>query len=75
MDLRHHASTFVIKRVQLVVPLPSQGIGPTPFSLRGYLRQQLAASSPAIQGDGSTTLIFSPPLIGLAKISPTASPS
>ena len=75
MGVHHHASAFVTRRVQLVIPSLPQGIGLTPFSLRGSLRQQLTTSSPAIRGGGSTMMTYSPPSIGMARISPTVSPS
>ena len=48
MELRHHANAFITRRVQLVMLSLPQGIGLTPFSLRGSLCQQLTTSSPAI---------------------------
>ena len=75
MDLRHHASAFTTRRVQLMMLLLLRGIGPTPFGLRGSLCQQLATSSPAIRGGGSTMTTCLPPSTGMARISPTVSPS
>ena len=39
MELRHHASAFITRRVQLVKLLLLRGKGLTPFDLRGSLRQ------------------------------------
>ena len=73
-DLHHRASAFIAKRVQLGM-LPSfRSRGPTLLTLWGHLQHRFTASSPAIRGDGSTMTIYSPPLIGLARISLTASP-
>ena len=74
-EVRHHASAFVTRRVQLVIPSLPRGMGLTPFSLRGSLHQQVATSSPAIRGGESTMTTCSPPSIGMARISPTVSPS
>ena len=75
MDLHHHASAFIARRVQLVMPPLPQGIGPTLFDLWGSFCQQLIASSLAIRGGGLTMMICFPPLIGMARVSPNVSPS
>ena len=74
MDLRHHASAFIIRRVQLVMLSLLWGIGPTPFSLRGSLCQQFATSFPATRGGGSIMTTYSPPSIGMVRILPTVFP-